>query len=324
MICMVMKSSGKGCGVKRFVLNEFCVQTTISCVANFFEKDAVQQGRYGIGVGQVEEYGDGERCRGGMRVRCYWAGKKGVVGGGGGGGHGDWNVIKTRGVLGDAHARCNRRHRNQQQRQCGDAEERNNGIHFVGGKVTDRMIEGWEKLRFGVKESHASISMTGSETQCMNSNYWGEVVEVEGICSYNNSHGTFLLFFAIHPPPPPRFPLRPLSSPTPTPTSTPSASSSSSTWPPTGTPAPGPSLWSFRSILWLIEIYQQRIQIEGIWEDIIPDVIASDGHLIDVDGVFSLGDEFHPLEMGVHGYIYASNGAMDYCAVLELYLDLFI
>ena len=68
--------------------------------------------------------------------------------------------------------------------------------------------------------------------------------------------------------------------------------------------ASGPlcALWSR---LDLVQVDQQRVQIEGIRQDKVPDGVAAQGHLLQAHRGAALGHELDGFEVGVHGHVHA-------------------
>jgi len=46
-----------------------------------------------------------------------------------------------------------------------------------------------------------------------------------------------------------------------------------------------------RPLLGLVNVDQQRVEVEGVWQDVVADVVAAHGELVDRDGVLALGQQ---------------------------------
>ena len=68
-------------------------------------------------------------------------------------------------------------------------------------------------------------------------------------------------------------------------------------------------------------LHKQGFKRQAFREQKVPDVVASDGKLIQILWLSSLDNKFDGFEMGVHRHVDSSDSAFDNCAIFELNLD---
>jgi hypothetical protein len=68
-------------------------------------------------------------------------------------------------------------------------------------------------------------------------------------------------------------------------------------------------------------LHKQGFKRQAFWEQKVPDVVASDGKLIQILWLSSLDNKFDSFEMSVHRNVDSSNSSFDNCAIFKLNLD---
>lgn len=61
--------------------------------------------------------------------------------------------------------------------------------------------------------------------------------------------------------------------------------------------------WLEWPLLWLVDIYQQCIQVQAVWQDVVPDGTAAHAHVVNVDRAAAFGHQLYCFQVCVHGNI---------------------
>merc|ERR1719422_1745210 len=65
-------------------------------------------------------------------------------------------------------------------------------------------------------------------------------------------------------------------------------------------------------------VNQEGVERQGIGQDVIPNVGASDGECVQILRLLVLDGHFDGFEMSIHGHVDTSHGSVDLCPILEL------